>query len=57
MTKPGIEPRKIDMRVEHSNHFTIRTLKKLFCHDTRGLRCTVISVDIHCVRQSPLPVP
>jgi hypothetical protein len=27
MTKPGFEPRKIEMRVEHSNHFTIRTLK------------------------------
>jgi hypothetical protein len=26
MTKPGFEPRKIEMRVEHSNHFTIRTL-------------------------------
>jgi hypothetical protein len=25
-TKPGFEPRKIEMRVEHSNHFTIRTL-------------------------------
>jgi hypothetical protein len=29
MTKPGIEPRNIEMRVEHSNHFTITALIKM----------------------------
>jgi hypothetical protein len=57
MTKPGFEPRISEMKGRCSIHFTIRTPKKWICHDTRGLRCTLISVDIHCVRQSSLPVP
>ncbi len=56
MTKPGFEPRNIEMEVRCSIHFTIRTPKKyIFATNFRVVLNTVISGDIHCVRHRPIP--